>query len=296
VHLDEDPWSYFRFSDVDCDEPRIDKALAVIRTYSHALVVASPLNRTFVPEAEYVPKAIDVDAYGFVGARRDTRPLIVHAPSKRATKGTEFVVRGIEELRGRGIPFDFRVIERVPHDELRTIYEDADVVVDNVLLGDCEVSSLEAMTLGKVVVTRIREEVRTAHPDLPVVSADPNTLVDALLPLLSDAALRRRLGEESRAYVERNHAAHVVAQKLVPLYELAAGPVWRVFPEWTGLATDRKLEAHEKRIQDLQVQIARLRRQLSDENSTLQDLRALYGSSRPIKFVREMRRYRARRG
>ena len=85
THIEEDPWSYYRFSDVESNEERIDKALAVIRTYAQALIVASPINRTFVPEAEYVPKAIELSKFPYAGPRRTERPLVVHVPSKRAT-------------------------------------------------------------------------------------------------------------------------------------------------------------------------------------------------------------------
>ena len=292
VHIEEDPWSYYRFSDVESDDQRIDKALTVIRTYAQALVVASPINHTFVPEATYVPKAVDTKEFGYVGARRERAPLVVHVPSKRATKGTDFIVRAVEELRGAGVDFEFRLVEDVPHDELRTIYEDADVVVDNLLLGDCEVSSLEAMALGKPVVTRIRDEVADAHPDLPVVHADPNSFADALRPLVTDAAQRRRLGEQGRAYVEKNHAPEVVAAKLLPLYEIEPRPVWRVFPDWTALSTDRKMEAHEERLQELETQVKTLKRRLAERDSLVHDIKAVYSGSRPFQILRAVRKRR----
>ena len=294
VHMAEDPWSFYRFGDVESDEERIDKALAVIRTYAQQLIIASPLNFSMVPDAVYVPKIVEVARFTSIGPPRRQRPLIVHAPSRRATKGTEFVLRGLEELERRGAWFEFRLVENVPHAELAEIYEQADVIVDNLLLGDCEVSSLEAMALGKPVVTRIRDQVRAAHPDLPVVSADPDSFVDAIEPVVREASLRATLGEKGRAYVERNHAPEVVAAKLVPMYSEPVRPSWRVFPEWTGLATDRKLEAYEERIQKLEVRIADLKRRLSVEGTLAGDLRTLYGASRPIKALRELRRFRRR--
>ena len=295
VHMEEDPWSYYRFSDVESNDERIDKALAVIRTYAQALIVASPINRAFVPEAEYVPKAIELSKFAFAGPRRDTRPLVVHVPSKRATKGTDLIVRGVEELQRGGAEFDFRLIENVPHEGLQRIYADADIVVDNLLLGDAEVSSIEAMALGKAVVTRVREEVHLAHPDLPAVSADPDSFVATIAPLLKDPAERRRLGELGRAYVERTHAAEVIAAKLLPLYEIEPRPVWRVFPEWTGLSSDRKLEDNEERIRELETKMRTLQRRLRERDSWVRDLRALYGGSRPVKILREVRRRRKKK-
>ena len=168
--------------------------------------------------------------------------------------------------------------------------------MDNLLLGDVEVSSLEAMALGKPVVTRIRDEVRLAHPDLPVVNADPDTFVGAVTPLLDDAALRHRLGEQGRAFVERTNAAEVVAAKLVELYQVEPRPAWRVFPEWTGLSSERKLEDNEERIRELETKMRTLQRRLRERDSLAQDLRALYGDSKPVKILRELRRRRRTKG
>jgi len=299
VHLEEDPWSYYRFADVDCDEERIDKALAVIRTYASQLIVASPLNLTFVPDAAYVPKAIELDAFAYVGPKRSEKPLVVHAPSRRATKGSDLAIRGLDALKARGVDFDYRLIEGVPHDELRSIYADADVVVDNLLLGDAEVSALEAMALGKPVVTRIRDDVRAAHPDVPAVHADPDTFEKAVEPLLRDAEMRRRIGEEGRAYVERNHAADVVAKQLLSIYSQPVRPSWRVFPDWTGLSGDRlKLETYEEKIRSLEVRGAELKRALEERNRTVAELKGMLQGT-PLAKAMSAARYgvrRARRG
>ena len=53
---------------------------------------------------------------------------------------------------------------------------------------------------------------------MPIVSATAETLVETLRPLVADAGLRRRLGAESRAYVERVHDIDVIADRLLDLY------------------------------------------------------------------------------
>jgi len=280
AHMEEDPWSYFRFAEVGSDEERIDKALAVIRTYAQHLVVASPINLTMVPDATYVPKAIDLTELPSPASPTRDRPLVVHVPSRRATKGSDFVISGLEALTARGVPFEFKLVEGVSHDELLAIYADADVVVDNLLLGDAEVSALEAMALGKPVVTRVRDDVRGTHPDMPAVNADPDSFQAAIEPLLRDAALRARLGDEGRAYVEKNHAADVVAKQLDGLYAKPVSPQWRVFPDWTGLSGDRrKLETYEEKIRSLEVRNVHLSHALDERNRTVAELKGLLEGS-----------------
>ena len=295
THMDEDPWSYFQFAEIDSDDERIDKALAVIRTYAQQLVVASPINLSMVPDATYVPKAVDLSELPAPSASTRERPLVVHVPSRRATKGSDFVIAGLDALTQRGAPFDFKLIEGVSHDELLAIYADADVVVDNLLLGDAEVSALEAMALGKPVVTRVRDDVRRVHPDLPAVHADPDSFQSTIEPLLNDASMRARLGAEGRAYIEKNHAADVVAKQLDPIYTQPVSPQWRVFPDWTGLSGDRrKLEAYEEKMRTLEVRTAQLTRALDERNRTVAELRSMLEGS-PIGRAMSAVRFGARK-
>lgn len=273
VHLEEDPWSYFRFADVKCDEQLIARRMAVIRTFANKTIVAGAPLLTFVPDAAYVPKIVDTNALRMVGAKRESRPVVVHVPSRRATKGTEFVLKGIEELRADAqLDFEFVFAESLSHDQLVELLADADIVVDNLLIGDCEVTSLEAMALGKAVVTRIRTDVREAHPDLPVIDANPDTFTERLRPLLRDAGLRRSAGEQGRAFVESTHAPTVIAKQLVDLYQVETKPVYRSHPDWVATGLDRKVERLEQRITEQTARMADLNRKIETRDRKIASL------------------------
>jgi glycosyltransferase involved in cell wall biosynthesis/uncharacterized coiled-coil protein SlyX len=289
-HIETDPWSFYRFADVECDEERIARKMTVIRTYADKLIVAGAINLDFVPDAVYVPKAIDLDALPFVGPGSSKPPLVVHAPSSRATKGTEFVLKGIAQLEAEDVPFEFRLAEGLTHAEFMDLYRAADVVVDNLLIGDCEVSAIEAMALGKPVVTRIRDDVSRAHPDLPAVNADPDSFVEQMRAVLTSDRRRKELGELGRAFVERTHAAPVVAAQLVQLYEAPSKPVGRLFPDWVGPSTDvAKITTYEQRIQHLEVRVADLKRTLESRNRDLADLRKALEGNPVLRAVRALR-------
>jgi hypothetical protein len=183
-----------------------------------AQVVGSYDAIRWVPDAEVIPPGLDLAAYSPVPPSDRARPLIVHAPSDRRRKGTEHVVRACEEL---GVELD--VVERLPHDEARLRYERADIVVEQLNAGWHGVFALEAMALGKPVVTYLKDEVvrRTEEAfgvRVPIVSATKETLTERLRPLVDSPAERRRIGAESRAYVERVHDIDKVADRLLALY------------------------------------------------------------------------------
>src|SRR5919106_1481369 len=79
---------------------------------------------------------------------------------------------------------------------------------DAELIGWYGIFAIEAMALGKPVVTFLHDEAvrRTEEAfgvEVPIVSATKETLRDQLEPLVADAEVRRRLGAASRTYVER---------------------------------------------------------------------------------------------
>jgi glycosyltransferase involved in cell wall biosynthesis len=172
----------------------------------------------WVPDAEVIPPGVDLTKLQPVPPLRGDDPVFVHAPSSRARKGTEHFVRACEEL---GV--ELEIVEGLHHDEARRRYERADVVLDQLNAGWYGMLAIEAMALGKPVVTFLREEAtrRTEEAfgtDVPIVRADKDDLVATLRPLAESAAERRRIGAASRAYVERVHDIERVADRLLALY------------------------------------------------------------------------------
>ncbi|HEX4929781.1 MAG TPA: glycosyltransferase family 4 protein [Gaiellaceae bacterium] len=172
----------------------------------------------WVPEAEVIPPGIDLARIQPAPPSERARPLIVHAPSSRRRKGSEHVIAAVE-----GLDADLELVEGLHHDEAFERYRAADIVVDQLNAGWYGLFAIEAMALGKPVVTFLHEEAvrRTEEAfrtRVPIVSATAETLREALRPLVADAARRRELGAASRAYVEQVHDLDRVTDRLLALY------------------------------------------------------------------------------
>jgi glycosyltransferase involved in cell wall biosynthesis len=183
-----------------------------------AQVVGSYDAIRWVPEAEVIPPGIDLSAFTPVPPSDRARPLVIHAPSNRGKKGTEHVIAACEAL-----PVDLELVEGLHHDEARKRYEAADIVVDQLNAGWYGLLAIEAMALGKPVVTFLHEEaVRRSREafgvEVPIVSATKDTLRDVLGRLAADPDERRRLGAAGSAYVERVHDIERIADRLLDLY------------------------------------------------------------------------------
>ena len=183
-----------------------------------AQVVGSYDAIRWVPEAEVIPPGVDLGGIEPAPPSERERPLIVHAPSSRRRKGTEHVLAAVE-----GLDADLELVEGLRHDQAFERYRAADIVVDQLNAGWYGLFAIEAMALGKPVVTFLHDEAvrRTEEAfgtQVPVVSATAETLREALRPLVFDAGRRRQIGAASRAYVERVHDVEGVADRLLDLY------------------------------------------------------------------------------
>ena len=183
-----------------------------------ARVVGSYDAIRWVPDAEVIPPAIDLTQYTPTPGRGGDRPLVVHAPSRKASKGTEFVEAACAQL-----PVDLDVVHGVTHDEAVERYRRADIVVDQLNAGWYGIFAIEAMALGKPVVTFLHDEAVRRTEDafgvpVPIANATKETLVDVLRPLVDDADERRRRAALSRVYVEAVHDDEKIADRLLALY------------------------------------------------------------------------------
>jgi glycosyltransferase involved in cell wall biosynthesis len=169
---------------------------------AQARIVGSYDAIRWVPEAEVVPPGIDLGDYAPAPPTDNPRPVVIHAPSSRRRKGTEHVIAACEQL-----PVELEIVEGLHHDEARRRYARADIVVDQLNAGWYGLYAIEAMALGKPVVTFLHEEAvaRTEAAfgtKVPIVGATADTLV----------------GAASRAYVEQVHDADRMAVRLLDIY------------------------------------------------------------------------------
>jgi glycosyltransferase involved in cell wall biosynthesis len=184
-----------------------------------AQVVGSYAAQHYVPEAIVIPPGLELSRFQLVPAVERERVRVVHAPSDKEKKGTEYVIAACKQL-----PVDLDIVHGVPNAEALARYADADIVIDQVLRDWHGVFTIESMALGKPVVTSLDEEaVRETEAafgvDLPVVAATKDNLVEKLRPLVESFEERKRLGAVGRAYVERVHDIDKIADRLIELYE-----------------------------------------------------------------------------
>ena len=209
LHAANHAWSPF----ADPDEPNTkrlqrgcDVLLPLVRAFDGPVFVSTPDQLDYLPEATWLPVAIDTDRWRPGPAVLEHRvPLVVHAPSTPWLKGTEQVQAVLQPLADAG-RIELRLVTGMRPAQAAELIRSADVVVDQVLLGLYGVLACEAMSAGRLVLGNVGERLRSRVPDeVPVVEVTPADLGQVLERFLLDPAAAREVAAKGPAFVEKFH-------------------------------------------------------------------------------------------
>lgn len=149
---------------------------------------------------------------------KNKRVTIVHAPTSPEVKGTAHIIQAIKMLQNK-YDFDFKLIQGMPYEEAKIAYRNADLIIDQILIGSYGLCSIENMALAKPVVCYISDFMKEKYPrELPIISANPTNIKDTIEDLLNNREALAEIGNKSRAYVKKHHDINNLSQKFIDLY------------------------------------------------------------------------------
>ena len=149
--------------------------------------------------------------------------VIAHAPTNRLIKGTRHLLAAFETLKREFPRIQLRLIDRQPWATMPEFVAGCDILVDQLHMGGYGLLAIEGMAESKAVVAYLRDDVRRRLADLPVVSAEPDTLASVLRALIRDPMRRTVLGAQGETYVYRMHDTRVVGEQLLRTYREILG-------------------------------------------------------------------------
>ena len=98
---------------------------------------------------------------------------IVHAPNHRNLKGTEFMISEIEKLKSKGFSIDFNVLEGIDNKRVINEVKNADIVIDQLIIGWYAVFSIEGMACSKCTMCYLEEELLDFYIYKKLLSSPP---------------------------------------------------------------------------------------------------------------------------
>lgn len=210
AHLRRERWSPF-------NDPRVPRRLLERRARETRrkatesgmpLFVTTPDLLEDLPTARWCPVVIDEARWHRTEPASDI-PLVVHAPSSGPMKGTVQITDQMRDLDRKGV-IRYREVSGVPAEAMPGVYADADIVLDQFLVGAYGVAACEAMSSGSVVVGHVSPKIRAfireeTGAELPIVEATPSTLASVIRDLAASPHEWNERGDAGRAFA---HAVH----------------------------------------------------------------------------------------
>lgn len=204
-----------------------------------AILAVSTVDLTaLAPEAYWLPNPVDVDALealraeaGREGRLEPGTVRILHSPTNRRVKDTDWFLRTMDELALEYPPgrFTVQVMEKRSNADVLAAKATADIVYDQCRLG-YGMNSLEAWAMGipvvvgadRAIADRILKYTGGMAPVIPALAGNAATLKDRMRTLIDDPDYRAKLGARGQAYVRRFHDYGPAVDTLEWLYGLAA--------------------------------------------------------------------------
>jgi hypothetical protein len=215
-YVDDDPDRIFRKFHEDSQK----RYISFISGIADRVFVTDPELQTYVPGSHIVPRIFEPLPSVRAGPLRTERPVIVHAPSRRGVKGTNAVLAAVETLKSEGLSFEFRLVEGLANDEALRVYADSDIIVDQLRIGWYGVLAVEAMAMGRTVVSYVRDDlVKGLGPALPIANANPLTIADVLRRCVTDYGYRASVAASGHEWFAKTHSSSSVVPLLINHYE-----------------------------------------------------------------------------
>ena len=164
------------------------------------------------PELKYLFLPFDTDGVP-QAAPSGEKVRICHAPRSRVIKGTELIVKAVEDLQ-REIPLELVLIENMTHEEALTIKASCHLAIDQVARGAMGygVNSLESLSMGIPTITYLSDEYQDFIPDHPFILTNPDKLKKSIKEAVLDEDKRNSFSKKGKDWVVKKHDWRSVAR------------------------------------------------------------------------------------
>lgn len=213
---------------VDWRGRHVDRTKLVKRVYRQSRLVdrqlvCAPYYYQFVDNAIILPLALDLSSYDYHPIDYSKKKIltIMHCPSDRAAKKSDYIEAALDKLKHDGYEFNYKCVTNVTHAQLKEEYIKSDIVIDQLNYWYGTVS-VEAMALGRPVVCGFYPHL--CHYDkrfenLPIINADIYNIYDVLRDILDGKYDLQDIGLKSREFSMKVHNINVITNQLISIYE-----------------------------------------------------------------------------
>ncbi|BBD62236.1 hypothetical protein NIES2109_50750 [Nostoc sp. HK-01] len=217
-----------------CNSGKLDnyrrEGLKKIEPYVKHIWALNPDLLYFLPsdKSSFLPYSLSFAGIELFPPKLNNKKLrIVHAPTNREAKGSADILAALERLQQTHAEYiEVCLVENIPHAQAIKIYQQADLIIDQILIGWYGGFAVEAMQMGKPVIARIAKEDLHFLPKKmasdvleTIIHTEPNNIYEVIQQCIED---RKKLHHHAAAaleYVNKWHDPKYVATITKAKYE-----------------------------------------------------------------------------
>lgn len=204
-------------------QPWQDKLLRDTVKSADAILVSTPDLLELIPQANYYPVVLDVNKFQSelnetpTNEKSSNKVIILHAPSNVNLKGTNIIHKVLKEVEkeSNGI-VELKLtadnkersnrLYTVSRYDLFKLYKEADIVIDQLIIGWYGLQAIEALLTKNQVISYVDDNLKpNLYPNCPIQIADANNLKEVVLECIKNHNERKVNFEENITWVKKYH-------------------------------------------------------------------------------------------
>mgnify|MGYP006269025599 CR=1 FL=1 len=161
----------------------------------------------FAPSASYLPTIIDPAEWETATSIQPcAKPVVLHIPTNPFLKGSNLIDPILNGMDQAGVITYLR-LEGVEPSKMPSYIHQADIVVDQCVLGLYSVMAIQAMAAGRIAIAHVPDWVRNRVPggNLPVIDATADDLESTILDIISNFEQYRSTAQSGPQFVRQLH-------------------------------------------------------------------------------------------
>jgi len=175
------------------------------------------------------PNPIDTHEIEYIKPTIEDRIIIFHGINRGNyhKKGTHFFEDALQSIQEKyGNKVEVRTVENVPYNEYICLFDDAHILLDQVLAYDQGFNALEGMAKGKVVFTGAEKEwldYYDLEEDTVAINALPNSeaIAEKISWLIENPERIIAISKNAREFIKQHHEYVTVSKTYLEYWENA---------------------------------------------------------------------------
>lgn len=163
--------------------------------------------------------------------KRNDVPVILHAPSNKAAKGTHRIREIINEIEKNGYKFKYVEVSGMPHGKVLEEIANADIVIDQLfcdtpMAGFATEAGINGIPVivGGYYASTYKKTI--PEPIAPTVFCLPEELKSEVIKLLVDENRRKEIGCKEQEYVKNMCMSSIVAERFLKIFSNEIPSEW----------------------------------------------------------------------